>query len=257
MKKYHIISGMPRSGSTMFSAILNQNPRFHAAPTTMLFFMFEDLYLGFNRLKHGILISDTKRKNLLKGVIESYYKDCDKEVIFDTNRAWTAVSHVIPEVDSNMKYICLVREIPLILNSFEKAFYKNPLHISSLYDVNNTLHKTTEDRCAHIFEHKVAPQIKNIREIVNSKFRDNFLFIEYERLCEYPNEVLENVYNFIDEPMFKHDFNNVQSEHYLFDLIDNNPNFHTTDAILRKEKTIIETSDQVLSKYNIGKYWIP
>lgn len=257
MKKFHIISGMPRSGSTMFSAMLNQNPRFHAAPTTMLFFMFEDLYLGFNRLKHGVLISETKRKNLLKGLFQSYYEDNDKEVIFDTNRAWTAVKHVIPAVDPNMKYICLVREIPLILNSFEKAFFKNPLHISSLYDVSNTLHKTCEERCEHIFEHKIAPQIKNIREIVNSSYSNNFLFIEYEHLCEFPDEVMKKVYNFIDEPFFTHDFNNVQSEYYLFDLIDNNPNFHTTDPILRSKPTKVETPDTVLSKYNIGKYWIP
>ena len=30
----HFISGLPRSGSTLFSAILRQNPRFHAMMTS-------------------------------------------------------------------------------------------------------------------------------------------------------------------------------------------------------------------------------
>ncbi len=31
MNKLHFISGLPRSGSTLLSAIFNQNPEFHAA----------------------------------------------------------------------------------------------------------------------------------------------------------------------------------------------------------------------------------
>ncbi|MBD9680249.1 sulfotransferase, partial [Pseudomonas sp. PDM18] len=30
MQNFHFISGLPRSGSTLLSAILLQNPRFHA-----------------------------------------------------------------------------------------------------------------------------------------------------------------------------------------------------------------------------------
>jgi sulfotransferase len=30
-RTYHFISGLPRSGSTVLSAILRQNPRFHAS----------------------------------------------------------------------------------------------------------------------------------------------------------------------------------------------------------------------------------
>ncbi|NBP58534.1 sulfotransferase, partial [bacterium] len=33
-KKYYFISGLPRSGSTLLSAILNQNPRFYSGPNS-------------------------------------------------------------------------------------------------------------------------------------------------------------------------------------------------------------------------------
>ncbi|MGH8137248.1 MAG: sulfotransferase, partial [Steroidobacteraceae bacterium] len=35
-QKFHFISGLPRSGSTLLSAILKQNPRFHAGMTSPL-----------------------------------------------------------------------------------------------------------------------------------------------------------------------------------------------------------------------------
>ena len=34
MQKFHFISGLPRSGSTLLAAILRQNPRIHAAMST-------------------------------------------------------------------------------------------------------------------------------------------------------------------------------------------------------------------------------
>src|ERR1700730_13697403 len=35
-RKFHFISGLPRSGSTLLAAILNQNPRFRAGMTSPL-----------------------------------------------------------------------------------------------------------------------------------------------------------------------------------------------------------------------------
>src|SRR5438874_8813939 len=36
VRKFHFISGLPRSGSTLLAAILNQNPRFRAGMTSPL-----------------------------------------------------------------------------------------------------------------------------------------------------------------------------------------------------------------------------
>ena len=38
---FHFISGLPRSGSTMLSAILRQNPRFHAGMSSPVASLFE------------------------------------------------------------------------------------------------------------------------------------------------------------------------------------------------------------------------
>ena len=40
MPKFHFISGLPRSGTTLLSAILRQNPRFHANVTSPVASLF-------------------------------------------------------------------------------------------------------------------------------------------------------------------------------------------------------------------------
>ena len=86
----HFISGLPRAGSTLLSAILRQNPRFHAGMT------------GPGRLagrgdaaqhEHGnetsIFITDAQREALLRSVFSTFYAEVPRgDVVFDTNRVW-------------------------------------------------------------------------------------------------------------------------------------------------------------------------
>ena len=50
-RKFHFISGMPRSGSTLLAAILNQNPRFRSGMTSPL----ADIM--------GVVMAETSSKN--------------------------------------------------------------------------------------------------------------------------------------------------------------------------------------------------
>ena len=47
MSKYHFISGLPRSGSTLLAAILRQNPRFHAGMTSPVGSLFSGMLQQF------------------------------------------------------------------------------------------------------------------------------------------------------------------------------------------------------------------
>jgi sulfotransferase len=90
--RFHFISGLPRSGSTLLAAILRQNPRFHAGMTSPV----GSLFLGMlNQFSAGSeiapLVSLEQRRRLLRGVFDGYYAEqAGKAVIFDTNRLWCA-----------------------------------------------------------------------------------------------------------------------------------------------------------------------
>ena len=89
---------MPRSGTTVFSTILNQNPKFYSQPTTPLYFILNDVYESLNKKgSPQILIKEETRKNLFLGLFDSFYKELDtsKEVVFNTNRGWLTKINLI------------------------------------------------------------------------------------------------------------------------------------------------------------------
>lgn len=256
MKKYHLITGMPRSGTTVFTAILNQNPRFHSEPSDILSSLFIDLYLKFNRDPHGFMLSNEVKVDVLSGLFESYYKKHNKEVLFNTHRSWVQIKNVITQVIPEIKVLCFVREIPLILNSFEKSLQKNPITLPEIYNTpERQLYHSVEERCKHLYENKILPYAASIRELSKSKNTENVMFIEYEYLCENPNKVLKSIYEFINEPYFEHNFNDVGVSYELYDLFHNSPGLHTTSPKIMNDKPEIVIPDYILKKYDIGKYW--
>jgi sulfotransferase len=121
-KTYHFITGLPRSGSTLLSSILKQNPRFHASITDPLATMVKGV-IDSSNTGPGIRteVPVTRRENIIRSLFEGYYKDVDKEVVFNTNRAWTLLTPQIDHVFPNSKFVVCVRDINWILDSFETA----------------------------------------------------------------------------------------------------------------------------------------
>ena len=86
------ISGLPRSGSTLLSAILRQRPEAQAGMSSPVGPLMQALLTAMGvRSEWSPLVDDNQRRRLLRGVIDNYYGDLRKSnVVFDTNRLWCA-----------------------------------------------------------------------------------------------------------------------------------------------------------------------
>ena len=89
MKQHYFISGLPRSGSTLLSAILRQNPDFYADISTPVESLVGTTIKIISEGESNLVITEKQRKNLLHGIFDGYYKHIDKPVIFDCSRNWT------------------------------------------------------------------------------------------------------------------------------------------------------------------------
>ena len=89
-RKFHFISGLPRSGSTLLAAILNQNPRFRAGMTSPLADIMGVLIAeASSKNDFSFDVSDEQRVAMLRGLVENFYQaQADTSVIFDTSRLW-------------------------------------------------------------------------------------------------------------------------------------------------------------------------
>ena len=123
MKKYHLITGLPRSGTTLLSTILRQNPRFEASISGPLArFVRATIHEATAQGGYGTECPPEKAKSILKGVFDNYYPDPTKEVAFNTNRGWPLLLHTVKDMYPNTKVLMCVRDIGWILDSFLFGF---------------------------------------------------------------------------------------------------------------------------------------
>lgn len=211
--KLHFITGLPRSGSTLLSAILKQNPQIYTSGiTSPLCDFFTKLENTFSIRKNEsqLFLQQQQKENILKGLFHNYYQHLPKKQIqIDINRFWLIHIHTILHLFPNTKFICCVRDTNWIVNSLETLYRKNLFSPSTLYDSRNDL--TIYERVNMTTSHDgiIGKPLGALREAFFGQHSDKLLLVEYDFLTKNPQLTLQTIYNFLDEPNFTHDFNNV------------------------------------------------
>lgn len=218
LEKFHFISGLPRSGSTLLAGILRQNPRFHAAMSSPVAALVNGALEQMGAASESYtFFDDLKRKAICRALFDAYYADKSESVIFDTNRQWTARLHQLVELFSDFKMICCVRNPAWIMDSFEVIYRKNPFDYSRMFNAGSR--QTVYSRCDALINAggSVGSAWTALKEAYYGEFSDRLLLVDYDLLTQHPGRTIELIYRFIDEPVFEHDFDNVDYEESEFD----------------------------------------
>ena len=258
-RKYNFISGLPRSGSTLLSAILKQNPRFTTGISDPL-----ELYVN-GIIKHtesnvgmSVSVDVDKRKNIIRSLFDSFYED-GNEVCFNTNRGWASQGALLEDLFPNFKMIICVRDIPWILDSFEILNEKNPYTIKPLY--HHLQLNTVQERCHMLmgampnYFGYVAGPLECVQHAMYCTQRNNMCFLDYDTLVKHPRESLTRIYDFLDEPWFEHDFDNVEDSYDEFDVEAKIIGLHTIRKKVeyKQRRTIIP--QVIWNQYEQSSFW--
>jgi sulfotransferase len=219
-QKFHFISGLPRSGSTLLAALLRQNPRFHAGMTSPVGALFSGMLSQFSAgSEFGPVIQQSQRRRLLQGVFENFYADkSDKDIIFDTGRLWSSKLPAVQDLFPQAKMIACVRNVAWIMDSIERLYRANPYENTKLFndDVErNTVYSRVDTLAQR--NRLVGFSWAALKEAFYSEQASSLLIIEYDLLAQAPEKVLRLVYDFIEEPWYPHDFNNIEYDAPEFD----------------------------------------
>jgi sulfotransferase len=228
-KQYYFISGLPRSGTTLLSTILNQNPKFQASisgPLARFTRAIIEQSSAMGGYRHQCPAE--KRKNIIHGIFDNYYDDENKEVFFDTNRGWTLLTPFLKDLYPDTKLIICVRDINWILDSFEQLYRKNP------YDKNQMIPEeyatNVYSRCDYLMreDSTVGFAYMGLKQAITTDEKNMIMLMEYEQLCKNPEGMMKAIYNFIGQPYYHHDFDNVEASYDEFDADVNVKGLHTT-----------------------------
>jgi len=219
-QQFHFISGLPRAGSTLLAALLRQNPRFHAGMTSPVGALISNMLNQFSAgSEFGSVIDMSQRQRLLRGLFESYYADqADKQVIFDTNRMWCARMPAVMDLFPHAKVIACVRNVAWIMDSIERLYRANPYENTKLFNDDNE-RNNVYSRVETLAQRNrlVGYGWAGLKEAYYGEHAKSLLIIEYDLLAQAPEKCLRLVYDFLGEPWFAHDFENIQYDAPEFD----------------------------------------
>ena len=229
-KTFYFMAGLPRSGSTLLSSILNQNPKFYSGPSSPVLgamFAIEQDFMG-NELYHGYPKPDQVRE-IIGNIPHHFYSDVQQPVVFDKNRAWTArVPYIEGYIGEQAKILVPVRRIDEILTSILTMIHRNPFEEGQprINFVDEQLIKTDVpindlNRCMYLLGEGgiVYESLNAIMEGFTQNINEKMHFVDYDDLVNSPKETMENIYDFLEEEFYDHDFESISNIHREDDLI--------------------------------------
>jgi len=261
MKTIHYLSGLPRSGNTLLSALLNQNPKIYSSPISPLNQLLYTIETecasneAFIRSPNLIGIN-----NVLKNVLQNYYSDKKQNIIFDREKCWTTpnnLNRILTFLDSNPKILFTVRNTLDILKSFvlqsnNHSFLENQIKEKDYLPGNYLL--KNDAICDYIMQSEII-MLKPLLGLYNALKLENkkyVHFINYDTLIASPNETMKKMYTFLELDYFDHDFNNITTLEVNDEITLNLPQtLHKVYPTLKHYSPPIE---EVLSPYIIEKY---
>lgn len=209
--KLHVITGLPRSGSTLLSALLLQNPLMHAGTSSQLLEILGKIKEVVSPPIEQALMTDRQREALFHAVARAYYTDVSTEkIVWDTNRYWGVYTDLLYAMFPQAKTIGMVRHVPWVIDSLERVVRKTPWRTSKLVEPHpyGNVHSRAE---AHMNGYGlVGAPLAALKQAVYGSDVNRLMLVQYETLSSDPEKVMRAIYDFIKQPYFEHDFENIK-----------------------------------------------
>jgi sulfotransferase len=241
IKNFIALSGLPRTGSTLLSSILSQNPEIHAEGNSAVCQLMWDMQCSIYKTCNEQLISSNRLNNginLIKNIPNMYYKDITVSTVIDKCRSWTLPDNMIM-LNKYFKHKpkVLVLERPLI--EIVKSFVALRLA--------NNWKNNPEDG---LLDEWSEPIMRSYEGVKWAKANNNgeFLFIQYNDLINDTQFVIDKIYSFCELEYFKHNFNNIVNKHPENDEVYGLLGQHDIRPTIKKRDLDVKLSKEIIAK---------
>jgi len=217
MEKIFYQSSLPRAGSTVLQNIMAQNPDIYATPTSGVLELIFGARANYTTSPEFIAQDAEIMKKcwqaFAKNGMDAFYNAItDKKYVIDKSRGWGIHYDFLQFVQGGEpKIICMVRDLRDIFASMENNFRKHPEKQSEILDWSKgqgtTIHKRMDIWAQNP---PIGIALERLSEIFRNGINAKMLFIKFEDLCLYPDSTMIKIYQYLEIPYFKHDFDNIE-----------------------------------------------
>ena len=259
-KTLHFISGLPRSGSTLITNLLKQNPQIHGESVTSLASLFGSINASWSNIEANQEYNNGQsKKGVMYSMLQGYYSHIDKPIVFDKDRGWIALLPQLEVVlDRKVKIVVCVRTPAEILTSFERLRKDNPLFFTKS-DASLREGSNITSRAFYYAgpEGTLGIAHRSLKDVVTMGYIDRLLFVDYNRFCSTPKAQMKRIYDFYEMERFDHDFEKIEQDEKYNDLAVGLPNLHKIKSTL--DKTTVNCVEylglDLYEQYNREIFW--
>lgn len=257
MKQFYFMSGLPRSGSTLLTALLNQNPNVHASTNSPLLdtIHYTEEYLLKNSEQYKANPKPECAHKVLSSIPNNYYFNTPGNIIVDKSRGWVnQIEHIKDYITKEPKIICPVRDIHDIISSFLYLIQKSST--TSFIDkglIERNIPITNDNRADYLMssEGSIGLCYHALSEAYRKGNDKYLLLVDYDDLIKNPQQQLNRIYEFLEIPKFTHNFDSVKTKEDEDDSVYQLEDMHT---VRDKVEKIHRDNTKFLSKYILNKY---
>lgn len=219
MKTFYFLIGLPRSGSTVLSSILNQHPDVFVTPTSPLLDLLIALQTEWHRCP-SVQANPIPEQltQIVQAVIESAWSHRPEPIIVDRCRGWA--KNLPPSTilfKKEIKCIMTVRDLPSIMASWLLIMEKNPGNYMDIELNKRNLPVTRETRVMGMWHNMVKDCMEGI-QCARKDAGDRIYTVDYARFIDNPIPILDEISSFLNISNFSYDLDSIVNDYVDDDL---------------------------------------
>lgn len=221
-KTIHFLSGLPRSGSTVISSILNQNPSVYVTPTSPMLNVavkMQEAWATDPTVKANYNHLEPQINNLTKAMLPAFWEHRPEPIIIDKGRGWAKnMLNVNQLFGKQIKVLVITRNLPSIMASWLTIIkrQKNCFVDSQIVSMGQPV--SDSNRLAIMWFNMVKDCMEGLKQI-RQDVPDQILEIDYDDFVDRPLAHLLSIECFLGLPQWQYDLNNIVNDTIDDDLV--------------------------------------
>jgi sulfotransferase len=199
---FYFLAGLPRTGGTLLSSILSQNPLIHAEGYSGLSTLMWDVQESCRySIQHELRAANriANQDVIVSALPKLYYHNVHRPHIVDKCATWCLPTHmelIRRYITDDPKVLVLTRDLDEIVESFVRL------------RIANGWTKNPEHGLRTRGTHPIMIAAEGV-EFAKESNSGEFLFIDYHDLVNDINTQLDQIYSFFGLEKYVHDLSNI------------------------------------------------
>lgn len=204
---------------------------------------------------HGF-IADEHRRSILRSIFDAYYERVHPEkVVFDTNRIWSAKLNGLIQLFPQARCLCCVREIPWIIDSFERVTRSNAFEPSRMFDFESSINVYGRTEKMMASGGVIGHAYQSLKEAFYGEHADRLILVTYESLASKPRETMNSIYEILEEKTFSHDCETVSYDADQFDERFGMPGLHRVRKRIQFVERATILPHDIFNRHGTEGFW--